>query len=243
MLTGYFDVSYSHPPKPLVYTIAGYISEDKKWEEFNKQWQQALDKENIPVFQMSDFARGTGIYYNWANTKRAQYLHRLHGVIHRHVMADFAVSVVIPDYDEVMPPDLKASFGDPHAFAAVNCLRLVKRWAERADITEPIHLVLNEGALRSRPIHAVFGRLVETKEGDQLIGSVSFYDKKILPLQAADAAAYENMREMRRRVDLDSTDDQRGAYKSLIRPESKWVYLDAAQLLKLLGGRQDHINS
>jgi hypothetical protein len=89
----------------------------------------------------------------------------------------------------------------------------------------------------------VFGGLVETKEGDQLIGSVSFYGKKILPLQAADAAAYENMREMRRRVDPDSTDDQRGAYKSLIRPESKWVYLDAAQLLKLLGGRQDHINS
>jgi hypothetical protein len=88
----------------------------------------------------------------------------------------------------------------------------------------------------------VFGGLVETKEGDQLIGSVSFYGKKILPLQAVDAAAYENMREMRRRVGPDNTDDQRGGYKSLMRLESKWIYLDAAQLLKLLDGWHGHIN-
>jgi hypothetical protein len=242
MLVGYFDMSYSHPPRPLVYTIAGYISEDKKWSEFNKQWQQALDKENITVFQIREFVRRTGIYKNWPDTKRTRYLRRLHGIIHRHAIADFAVSVVTADYDKVMPPDLKASIGDPHAFAAFNCLRLIKSWAKRTDITEPVHFVFNEGAMRGASIRTVFGGLDETQERGQPIGGVSFYGKKMLPLQAADVAAYENMREMRRRADTDNTDNQRGAYKSLIRPESIWVYLDAAQLLKLLGGRHGHIN-
>jgi len=243
MLAGYFDECYSHPPRPLVYTIAGYIAEDKKWKEFDRQWQQALDKENIPVFQMRVFARREGIYKNWADTKRTRYLHRLHGIIHRHAIADFAVSVVIADYDKIMPPDLKDSFGDPRAFAVFNCVRLIKGWANRADITEPVDFVFNKGAMRDVPIRAVFGGLDKTQEAGQQIGGVSFYGKEARPLQAADTAAYENMREMRRRVDPDNTDDQRGAYMSLIRPESKWINLDAAQLLKLLGSQHGHINS
>ena len=40
MLTLYLDESYSHPPAPLVYTVAGYIATDKKWRKFHKEWRR-----------------------------------------------------------------------------------------------------------------------------------------------------------------------------------------------------------
>ena len=65
MLTLYGDESYSHPPAPLVYTIAGYISETYRWEKFEREWAKVLEKENIEFFHMKDFAQKKGVYETW----------------------------------------------------------------------------------------------------------------------------------------------------------------------------------
>jgi hypothetical protein len=40
MLVTYFDESYTHAP--LVYTLAGYISTEKQWRKFQREWDAIL---------------------------------------------------------------------------------------------------------------------------------------------------------------------------------------------------------
>lgn len=235
MLTGYFDESYSHPPKPEVYTVAGYVSEDRKWKKFDKQWRQALGDEGVDFFHMKDFAHQKKAFKDWPAEKRKQYLGRLHGIIHRHVIADFAVSVVVADYDEVITPNIRAGFGEPHVFAAIGCMKLIALWAKRINLREHMLYVFEKGTIHDKTVRRVFGAFDDTHSEHYRASGCAFFDKRdLLPLQAADILAYENMLEMRRRIDPDNTRDRRGSIKNLERRGSEWIYYDKAQLLKVL---------
>ena len=43
-VTAYFDESYASP-NPSVYTVAGYVSTDRRWAKFQKAWMGLLKQE------------------------------------------------------------------------------------------------------------------------------------------------------------------------------------------------------
>ena len=88
----YMDESYSHPPAPLVYTIAGYVSESYRWSRFEREWQKVLDAEGIEFFHMKDYAHKRGVYADWTDKKRIKFLRTLQHIIKSNTEKDFAIS-------------------------------------------------------------------------------------------------------------------------------------------------------
>jgi hypothetical protein len=238
ILTGYFDESYSHPPQPLVYTVGGYISEDWRWRRFESEWASALDSEGIDFFHMKDFAHRKGVYAEWTEDKRRKFLRKLHHIIHSNTIKDFTNSVVVEDYDEVIPPsnvELRTSFGEPHVFAVIGCLKDVHDWAIHSKLKDRIHYVFEQGTVHDKNVGRLFARFDEEYKEHYRARGCSFFDKRDLnPLQAADILVYENMLEMRRRIDTSNNRAMRLSAKNLLRPSSNWGYYNREQMLKVV---------
>lgn len=238
-LTMYIDESYSHPPKPLIYTIAGYISQEWRWRTFESEWNSALSAEGLDYFHMVELAQGKHIYAKWEERKRRKFLRNLHRIIHKNTLADFAMSVVVADYDNVITPDIRYGFGEPHVFAAIGCLKGVSVWLNHSKLSkrERIFYVFEKGSIHDSTLQLVFDRYFNDEKQSETyrIGGCAFHDKKeLMPLQAADVLAYENMLEMRRRVDPSNERKPRASMLNLERPASDWGYFGKAELLELL---------
>ena len=236
MLTMYIDESYSHPPKPLVYTVAGYISQDWRWKRFEREWFQALKLEGLEYFHMTEFAHKKKVYSDWPEKKRQKFLRKLHHIIHSNTIIDFAASVVVADFDEVITQDIREGFGEPHVFAAVACMKHIAIWARKTHLKDQILYVFERGTVHDKTVRQVFDLTIDAESSIHYrIGGYAFHDKKeLLPLQAADTLAYENMLEMRRRIDPDNNRPTRASIRNLERPQSRWYYYDKAQLLSIL---------
>ena len=76
MLTMYVDESYSHPPKPLIYTVAGYISADWRWRKFEIEWSRALSAEVASVHIFARLRSKDGQTFEWLCAIRTQRMRR-----------------------------------------------------------------------------------------------------------------------------------------------------------------------
>lgn len=238
MLTIYLDESYSHPPAPLVYTVAGYISTDIEWRKFQKEWRRELDKAGIDFFHMTNYESRVKEYEDWSNEKRIEVLRRLHRTIHRRVLTGFAASVVVADYNELINPSIRMGFGEPHEFAVIACMKHIRLWSNTRGHHEPIAYVLESGSDRQKIVNRSFQHayMDEEKRREYRIGSWTFADKRDLnPLQAADILAYENTKEMCRRLDKNTTRPVRRSIQNLTKAHlDEWFYYDRKQLLFIL---------
>lgn len=237
MLTLYLDESYSHPPAPLIYTVAGYIATINEWRKFQKEWRRELERAGIDFFHMAKYEARKKEYEGWSNEKRVEVLKRLHRTIHRRALMGFASSVVVADYDEVMNPNIRLGYGEPHEFAVVSCMKHIREWSNQQGYYEPIAYVLESGSDRQRVVNAVFTHLDEEQQREYRIGSWTFADKRDLnPLQAADILAYEMTKEMCRRLDKGCDRPVRRSMLNLAKghADARLFYLDREQLLFIL---------
>jgi len=182
---------------------------------------------------MKDLAHKKGVYKNWVEKKRQKFLRSLHYVIKSNTMIDFAVNVVVKDYDEMLPIGsvLRRSFGEPHVFAAIGCLKDIHNWAETENIKDRVDYVFEKGTIHDVELRRVFGSFDEAANQHYRSRGVSFFDKReFTPLQAADTLAYENMLDLRRTIDPENARPMRLSAKNLERSVSHWVYYDKAQL-------------
>jgi hypothetical protein len=76
----YLDESGIHEGAGAV-TVAGFVSNVKKWEAFSKDWKYALDKWNIPMFHMTDFENNQGYFSSWTDEEHKERLNHLLGLI------------------------------------------------------------------------------------------------------------------------------------------------------------------
>lgn len=237
MFTLYLDESYSHPPAPLIYTVAGYIATDTEWRKFKKEWRRELDRAGIDFFHMAKYEARKKEYEGWSNEKRVEVLKRLHRTIHRRILTGFAASVVVADYNEVMNPNIRRGYGEPHEFAVISCMKQIRGWGEEKGYREPIAYVLESGSDRQRVVNLSFQFMDEEQRREYRIGSWAFADKRDLnPLQAADILAYEMTKEMCRRLDESSTRPVRRSTWNLFmgHSDARLIYADREQLLLIL---------
>ena len=238
MLTMYLDESYSHPPKPLIYTVAGYISEDSRWREFEKHWSGALSDEGLEYFHMSEFAQRIHIYQSWSEDRRRRVVTKLHRIIHENTLADFSISVVVKAFNEVINPDIREGFGEPHVFAVIGCMKSIAAWINDSALKkqERIFYTFEQGSTHGSALRKVFERFLNDDRQCEMyrLEGFAFRDKKEMPLQAADVLAYENMLEMRRLADPENTRKPRASMLNLERPESDWGYFGILELSDLI---------
>jgi hypothetical protein len=61
MLIGYFDESGTHRRAPVT-TVAGFVSTDERWADFDDSWRYVLQEFGLSVFHMKECAHFTGEY-------------------------------------------------------------------------------------------------------------------------------------------------------------------------------------
>jgi hypothetical protein len=96
-LTLYFDESYTHPPEPRVYSVAGFLATDIQWRKFRKEWRRISDPEGVDHFHMVDFQACKPPYGSWSKEKRIKFLMSLHQVILNRMIMSFATIADVED--------------------------------------------------------------------------------------------------------------------------------------------------
>lgn len=195
-ITGYFDESYTHS-HPLVYTVAGYISTDEKWIEFQKEWQAILDRENLPHFSMKDFANiNSRNFKHWTEARKVSFLQELLVILNKTYLRGFSASVIVDDYN-ALEDKYKFAFGKPHVIGFTKCLKLIEEWTNKINLQEPIHYVFEQGANDNKTLQRLYVELLNSKTRKRFrIDGFSFQPKKLTPLQAADILAYETRKDI-----------------------------------------------
>jgi hypothetical protein len=201
VLVAYFDESYNHrteknPDVKLVYTVAGWISTVEKWQEFGKEWRQALRDARITDFHMKDYETRQGVYEDWITNKRLKVLRRLHRLIKHYTLFGFNASVHKTAFDEIMTPEAKKNIGKtPYGFDVRLCLRQIGFWADKNKVNEPIHYVFAHLNKQGGELDWIFETcLNDPKVKDWFRMNAMWtkaFAKDVGQLQAADIFAYE----------------------------------------------------
>jgi hypothetical protein len=194
MLTAYFDDSGTSPNEDVA-VVAGYIGSKAQWDRFKVAWQLVLDEFGVNVMHRADLENFEGEFKGWSPTRRTWFVKKSQKIIKKpaHTYVPIGSAVIKADFDEIIPKRLKEHVGGHYGWCVTEALVLANHWAQKAKHKEPIEWVFEAGTKGSVKVNEMFNRLYAIPDArDRLrIHGWSFRGKCILPLQAADVAAYE----------------------------------------------------
>lgn len=198
MMRAYFDCSHNGRKNGGSVAVSGWLSTGERWAEFDREWQQMLDVSGVPYFHMKEFAHSVGAYSNgWKGEKekRDNFIQFLIGAISHHAIAGFACLIERDVFEEVNREyRVKEHYGNEYALCCRVCVAQVRHWLHRhRDYTAPQY-VFEDGDERGR-----LGWLLESDgyaapifmPSRDRIAKDGTLIRGLLPLQAADLAAYE----------------------------------------------------
>jgi hypothetical protein len=235
--TIYWDESYSHPPEPRAYTVAGYLSTAVHWKKFQKEWRRVLESEGIRFFHMVDFQACRPPYDSWSKEKRVKFLRSLHDIVHKRTILSFVTTADLDDFDK-LTPEQQCELVNPHVFSAKNCMKAVGFWAAESIINHQIIDYVFEQSPQDKKLRKLFTEgLTEEDRWFFRMASLTVADKRIMsPLQAADMLAYEANKEIVRNLNPINPRPVRLSAKNLANnPEKdKWFYCEYYSFLGAL---------
>jgi hypothetical protein len=144
VLTGYFDASGA-PDQGTVLVVAGFISFESRWLEFERRWSAALRDGGITCFHMGELINRKGEFARWKQAKRERFLAKLIQVVIDTVVQNFGCIVVLNDWNKVNE-DYKLAENDfqPYALAGWSCADRVIDWCKDHIYPAPV-LVFERG--------------------------------------------------------------------------------------------------
>jgi Protein of unknown function (DUF3800) len=192
MFTAYFDVSGGR--HAAVITMAGYVSDVKKWAKFEKRWQEILNRDGVKRFHMTDCVSLAREFAGWPPERRKRFIADLEECAKKYTNKRFSATVIIEDFNLVDANyQLHEYVGYPYSLCAVSCIDHVRTWARNRRIKDSIVYVFENGDERK----GNFPKLCRERFGLE----PSFRSKKdSIPLQAADLAAWKTMQPIREAI-------------------------------------------
>lgn len=191
MMSVYFDESTGNGSPILV--VAGFLSTDAQWLLFEREWRAVLDNFGLRAFHMQHFATRKGEFRGMDEPVRKRLLDGLLGIIRNRTMLGFASAVHLAAFNELFKGNERIATGSPYNLCALSCNLHVGEWAKSNYQIEPIAFFYDMGNRHGGEVFDTFRD--EKKDGANVeyrLGSLTFEDDEILvPLQAADIAAYE----------------------------------------------------
>jgi hypothetical protein len=194
----YFDASGSPDPEISILTVAGYISTEEKWTEFEREWQAILESEGVRCFHMADFAHSINEFDGWKHDepRRISFLQRLASAIGKHTEQDFSMSLYLDDYRIVDRIYKLSELTRPYPLAAFFVISEAWKWMQATHRGDPVVFILEKGDTHQDqlipslktwgmdlPVDPVLTKKVWRDENG--------VDHYCLPLQASDFLAYE----------------------------------------------------
>src|SRR2546422_412165 len=93
--TAYFDESGDHD-KP-VFSVAGFLSSDKRWRRFDQEWKKELRRRDVETLHMTDFETRHGEFKDktWSNDERTAFIAQLAHIIKNTIMIGVGHAVLV----------------------------------------------------------------------------------------------------------------------------------------------------
>ena len=187
----YFDESTGNGSPILV--VAGFLAADAHWALFEAEWKAVLSDFGITGFHMQHFAGCKKEFRGMEERQRKRLMAGLLDILQRRIQFGFGCAVHVKAFRELFKGKERAAIGSPYALCALGCNLLVGEWAERNFQIEPVAFFYDIGNKNSGEVTDTFR--AEKNDPSNLafrLGSLTFVDDKaMVPLQAADLAAYE----------------------------------------------------
>jgi hypothetical protein len=207
VLTAYFDEAGTDASKPAV-AVGCYIATCDQWKQFNRGWQWLKEWSGVKDYFHRTDQESFWLHEqtkHWDKRTQIAVYQAQRAFIHAHTIAGWAGTVIKADYDEVIQGQDRRGLGNSYEFCLRHCMAGVTLFLAQRPVEDEILYVIESGAEGEGHLNRAFEIFLtdpEIKASHRLKSkdSWAFVSKeKAMPLQAADALAYESAKEMENR--------------------------------------------
>ena len=231
--------------------VAGYLFENEKRKQLEREWNEVLAWKNLPYFHMVDCAHRNGPFANLSKPECIQVEARMIGIIKRYAIKGFVIGLNEDQYRLFMPVRHPLA-GEPYTFCVQGAIGAITAWANQASYSGEIAYFFESGHQSQGQSNQLMAKIFADpglKEMTRYAGH-AFVEKRGTPgAQAADLLAWQFYTDIRRqmeriragrRKDLESllAHDHEATYVSpwiMVRIAKAWGY-DTAKAEALLQG-------
>jgi hypothetical protein len=199
MLTFYGDETGTHDARGLlpgsdVCGVYAYAAWESDWRKFVPIWNNRL-RGKVPLFHMKAFMREKEFpYRNWTSTQKSNFIDSLIKVARDKPRFGFGALVYVPDYDTIVPENLKNERNHPFYFSFQLFFDMLLRQLEKFDPPLPksqqAAFFFEENQFQDLAAKASW-EIKQIRDKYNRLGSINFLPKgKCIPFQAADMAGW-----------------------------------------------------
>ncbi len=206
VLTAYFDEAGTDSLKPAV-AVGCYVATKEQWDCFQHDWRWLREWSGVQGY----FRRADQETYwlredteHWDRAKQITVFQAQHAFIHAHTLKGYAGTVIKDDYDAAIQGVDRRALGTPYEFCLRHCLAGIANFlVDRPD--DRITYIIESGAEGEGHLKRAFELFLNDAELKKMfrlenVRTWGFVSKdEAMPLQAADALAYEVAKEMENR--------------------------------------------
>ena len=197
-LQSYADDSVGHKGDERLF-MAGFFGRVDLWEQFSDDWQYVLDEHpKINYLKMVEAQNLRGEFRYWSEADRDRKLLRFCDVIQSYPLGSFDFSVSCKVYRDLVKPHAPRGLADPHFAANFHTVSgLAQYFQDEANLKIEFVFDTQKGVDEDvRLFFEYMCRDLPKKARDRISGIPLFRDdKELVPLQAADMAAWSLRRE------------------------------------------------
>jgi hypothetical protein len=184
MLQCFIDES-GYPAGPVL-VLAGWIASAETWARFSVDWQECLDmRPPIKALKMSE------AFKSWGDRSQER-IARFHRIIDEHALGSVSIAIPVKEYSELFGN--LSVWRDPYIFAFFCLIQRYREHCDKIGSDRDVKFIFdNQSSAKVRVAEAwsYFEQAGNERLMEIMGGFPSFEDdKKFLPLQAADMAAW-----------------------------------------------------
>lgn len=185
MLFAYIDESGTHDRAKAV-MVGGLVGHVGAWAKFSKSWDKILRKAGASCYHAADVESCHGEYAAWDQAKKISFQKAMIREVRRVASYGVSCGVSIADFKAVVPEG--EDHGSPYMACVAGAVMKAVGWAADQAYQHPIPFVFESGGPEPGVVAEYFNFARKHKP---LVGPLTFADKSVLPLHAADFYAYE----------------------------------------------------
>ncbi|MGA7870659.1 MAG: hypothetical protein WCA22_07145 [Candidatus Binatus sp.] len=129
--------------------VAGAVATVQDWRDFDAEWRQALEDNDLAYFRMSEFAHSVGQFAKgWKRNekRRQQFFLRLAQIIVNHVACWIGASVSQETYEAADRIYQLHEYSQPFTVCSLTCIDLAHKWRANRHLDYlPMEYVFEEG--------------------------------------------------------------------------------------------------
>jgi hypothetical protein len=226
----YLDESGIHGDSKVC-VMAAYLAPEKEWARFIPKWQGVLDRHGINVFHAKECKNNRGEFAKFRgkrDEKNAFVSELLSTVGTRKRIVPLFAGVMLDDFTDEFREAIGSEAKHPWFTGLISVMTYIGLWMHFAKWpkSEKVALLCDRQDRFSEHAMTVFNQALDAPyfEGQERFGAFGFGERaKDIPLQAADALAFDSYHEFNRRY-YHPEQEPRTSFKILSKGIPGWIW-------------------